>query len=209
MTEAEGGPGTGSNDDAFQCPDCAESLPAGARFCPFCQTAIDEAGGAVDLSDLEGFDADGQPEFLQVEDGERRAAGRVRALTGMAVAIPLAPLVLFLVNGVVSLTVWTAPVVFLVAWFVCGAALSRARVPIEAFGRSLYLLAVGTALIPVSLLYGNVGLDVSTDGSTFRVVAVACAVIAGVMLVLGQYVTRQGRRRVTGEQRAFENAREE
>jgi len=196
-------------DDALQCPDCAESLPADARFCPFCETAIDDEGAAVDLSDLEGFDAEGQPEFLTVEDGERRAAGRVRALTGMAVAIPLAPLALFLVNSVVSMTIWTAPVVFLVAWFVCGAALSRARVPIEAFGRSLYLLAVGTALIPVSLLYGNAGLDLGTDSSTFRVVAVACAVAAGAMLVLGQYVTRQGKRRVTGENRAFEQAREE
>jgi len=196
-------------DDAFECPDCGESLPAGARFCPFCETAIDEEGGVVDLSDLEGFDVEGQPELLETEDGERRAAGHVRALTGMAVAIPVAPLALFLINSVVSMTVWTAPVVFLVAWFVCGAALSRARVPIEAFGRSLYLLAVGTALIPVSLLYGNAGFDLTAAGSTFRAVAVVCAVAAGAMLVLGQYVTRQGRRRVTGDKRAFENAREE
>lgn len=203
---AADGPGT---DDGFECPECSESLPADARFCPHCGTAIDEEGAAVDLSDLEGFDGDGQPELLRVEDGERRAAGPVRALTGMAVAIPLAPLVLFLVNSVVSLTIWTAPVVFLVAWFVCGAALSRARVPIEAFGRSLYLLALGTALVPVSLLYGSAGLDLSPDGSTFRVVAVACAVVAGALLVLGQYVTRQGRLRVTGENRAFENARED
>jgi len=198
-----------NDGEAFECPNCDESLPADARFCPSCATAIDAEGEPVDLSDLDGFDADGQPEFLEVEDGERRATGRVRALTGMAVAIPLAPLVLFLVNAVTPLTVWTAPVVFLVGWFVCGAALSRARVPIEAFGRSLYLLAVGTALVPVAVAYGSAGFALDTAGSEFRIIAVASVVIAGILLVMGRYVTQQGRRRVTGERRAFENAREE
>jgi len=208
MDESDGDAGVGSSPETAPCPGCDESLPVDARFCPFCETAIDEAGEAVDLSELDGFDTDGRPEFLDVAEGERRATGRVRALTGMVVAVPLAPLVLFLVNSAVALTAWTAPPVFLVAWFVCGAVLSRARVPIEAFGRSLYLLAVGTALVPVSLLYGNAGLDVSTGGSTFRVLAVACTGIAAVMVVLGRYVTRQGRRRVTGENRAVETPRE-
>ena len=200
--------GTGAGDGTVLCPACGESLPAGARFCPACATAIDESGDAVDLADLDGFPMDDPPDLLEVEDGERRASGRVRALTGLAVAIPLAPLALFLVNSVVPQTVWTAPVVFLTAWLVCGAVLSRARVPVEAFGRSLYLLALGTALVPVALLVGDSGVADDPATTPFRVVAVGAMVIAGVFLLLGRYVTLQGRRRVSGERRAFEDARE-
>jgi len=173
-----------------------------------CHDAVSDIGDAVDLADLDGFPMDDPPDLLEVEDGERRASGRVRALTGLAVAIPLAPLALFLVNSVVPQTVWTAPVVFLTAWLVCGAVLSRARVPVEAFGRSLYLLALGTALVPVALLVGDSGVADDPATTPFRVVAVGAMVIAGVFLLLGRYVTLQGRRRVSGERRAFEDARE-
>jgi hypothetical protein len=205
--ESEGDPT--SHDEHRPCPECGESLPADGRFCPYCETPIDEDGKAVDLSELEGFDPDGVRELLREEDGERRASGRIRALAGLAVAIPLAPLAVFLLNSVFPLSLWTAPVAFLCAWLVFGAYLSRARVPVEAFGRSLYLLAAGTALVPVATALGETGFASDPSSTAFRVVAVGSVLIAAVFSVLGRYVSAQGRRRVTGENRAFEELREE
>ncbi|WP_123534456.1 zinc ribbon domain-containing protein [Halosimplex salinum] len=189
--------------ESFPCPDCGESLPAGARFCPHCEAALSEDGAPVDLSELDGlFDGDDQPEFITVEGGERRASGTVMVIAGLAVSIPLAPLGLFLVNTVQPLTVWTAPLVFLGSWLGPAAFLARARVPAEAFARSLYFVAAGTALIPIGLrVSGN---DLSVAFGTVMFVAL---VIAGLAVLLGMFMHRQASARITGERRAFEDAR--
>ena len=198
-------------DECRVCPACDESLPADARFCPYCSTAIDEAGDAVDLSDLDGDILPENPGAFLTEDeaGLRRAPGPVRALAALAVSLPLAPLALFLVGAVVSLSVWSAALVFLAGWFGPAAVLSRARVPAEAFGYSLYLIAVGTLLVPVAIEAG--GEEAWADALTvsFDTVAAVSLVIAAVLVVLGTFVTGQARKRVTGERRAFEESREE
>lgn len=205
-------PETGAVEDGVTtCPECGESLPAGARFCPHCSTAIDESGSAVDLSDLDGDILPDDPSELLVEDetGLRRASGKIRALAGLAVSVPLAPLTLFLVGTVVSLSVWSAALVFLAGWLGPAAVLSRSRVPAEAFGRSLYLIAVGTLLIPVAIEGSGGDNWADTLAVSFGAVAAASFAIAAVMVVLGRFVTGEARKRVTGERRAFEDLRDE
>lgn len=198
-------------DDGRECPECGESLPADARFCPYCSTAIDEAGDAVDLSELEGDVLPEDPAEMLTEGdaGLRRASGSVRVLAGLAVSVPLAPLVLFLVGSVVPLSVWSGGLVFLGGWFLSAAVLSRSRVPAEAFGYSLYLIAVGTLLVPVAIEVGGRGTWGESLTVSFDIVATASLLIAAVLVVLGTFVTGQARKRVTGERRAFEELRDE
>lgn len=198
-----------SEADESACPECGNGLPADARFCPHCSTAIDESGEAVDLSDLDG-DMIEDPTKLLVEDdaGNRTATGPVRALSGLAVAVPLAPLVLFLVGSVVPLTVWTAGLVFLSGWLVPAAVLARSRVPAEAFGRSLFLVGVCTLLVPVAVRGRNSGI-VPGGALNFEAIAGLSLLIAVVAIGLGLYVTGQAQKRVSGERRGFEELREE
>ncbi|ELZ24157.1 hypothetical protein C475_12947 [Halosimplex carlsbadense 2-9-1] len=204
---ADAGAPSVADGETFPCPDCGDPLPADARFCPRCATPIGEGGEAVDLSEFDDrFDED-PTELLSVEAGERRASGRVMVVAGLAVALPLAPLTLFLVNTVRVQSVWSAVLVFLGGWLAPAAYLARARVPAEAFARSCYLVAAGTALIPVGLHFGGNGLaagDLSVSIATVTAVAI---LIAGLALVLGRFVHRQATRRVTGDLRAFEDAR--
>lgn len=191
--------------EPFPCPECGETLPAGARFCPHCEAALSEDGAPVDLSELDGlFDGEDQPEFLTREGGERRASGKVMVIAGLAVSIPLAPLGLFLVNSVRPLSIYTAPLVFLGSWLAPAAYLARARVPAEAFARSLYLVAVGTVLIPIGLRVGG-----GEPAVAFGTVMTVALVIAGLAVLLGMFMHRQASGRITGERRAFEDARED
>jgi len=205
---ADAGPSPAAADDeTFPCPDCGDPLPADARFCPRCATPIGEAGEAVDLSDLDDRFDDDPAELLSVEGGERRASGRVMVVAGLAVALPLAPLGLFLVNTVRVLSLWSAALVFLGSWLAPAAYLARARVPAEAFARSCYLVATGTALIPVGLRFGGNGIapgDLSVSVATVTAVAL---VVAALAVLLGTFMHRQATRRVTGDLRAFEEAR--
>lgn len=191
----------------FPCPECGEALPEGARFCPHCATPIGEDEEAVDLSELDGRFSEDQPALLRERGGERRASGRVMVVAGLAVAVPLAPLGLFLVSTVASLTVWTAALVFLGAWLAPAAYLARARVPAEAFARSLYLIAVGAALIPVGLRVGSRGIAGADLELPFPTVATVAIIVAGLALVLARFVQEQASARVTGDRRAFEKAR--
>jgi hypothetical protein len=195
-------------DQSLSCPDCGESLPGGARFCPYCSTAIAEDGGTVDLSELDADIIEDPAEFLvEDEEGNRQANGPIRALSGLAVAIPLAPLILFLVSSVVSLSIWAAGMVFITGWIVPAAILSRSRVPAEAFGRSLFLIGICTLLVPL-VVRDDSGL-VNGSGMSFEAVAGLSMVISIVAIGLGVFVSSQARKRVSGERRGFEDLREE
>ncbi|WP_135363236.1 zinc ribbon domain-containing protein [Halosimplex halophilum] len=191
----------------FPCPECGDPLPADARFCPRCATPIGEDGEVVALSDLDDrFDGD-PAELLSVEGGERRASGRVMVVAGLAVALPLAPLGLFLANTVRPLSIWNAALVFLGCWLLPGAYLARARVPAEAFARSCYLIAAGTALIPVGLRFGGNGLAAGDLSVSVTAVAAVALLVAGLAALLGRFMHRQASGRVSGDLRAFEDAR--
>ncbi|PSP63433.1 hypothetical protein BRC79_11345 [Halobacteriales archaeon QH_8_67_27] len=213
MTESDGNPPPGDDGDdpsgdpsEFPCPECHTALLAGARFCPDCRTPIGEDGETVRLSELDGRFDDERTECLTVDGSERRASGRIMVVAGLAVAVPLAPLGLFLVSTVTSLTVWTAALVFLGSWLAPAAYLARSRVPAAAFARSLYLVAAATVLIPVGLL-GDSGLTSGDLQVPVETVAVVALVIAGLAAVLGKYMHGQASARVTGDERAFEDAR--
>jgi len=93
------GPGDGGRD----CPECGDPLPAAASYCPHCETALD--GSTVDLSELDGLLDEGDvADLVEADAGGRRASGPVRLVSGLAVSLPLAPLVLFLVGSVVALS---------------------------------------------------------------------------------------------------------
>jgi hypothetical protein len=214
MTESDGDPPAGdadrsSGDDApaFPCPECHNALPAGARFCPDCRTPIGEDANAVDLSELDGRFDDERSELLTVDGIERRASGRIMVVAGLAVAVPLAPLGLLLVSTVISLSVWTAALVFLGSWLAPAAYLARGRVPAAAFARSLSLVAAATALIPVGLLLGDSGLASGDRQVSVETVTVVALVVAGLAAVLGRYVHEQASARVSGDERAFVDAR--
>jgi len=200
-------PAVADDGEEFPCPECGDPLPAGARFCPRCATPIDEDGEAVDLSELDGRFEDDAAELLSVEAGERRASGPVMVVAGLAVALPLAPLGLFLANTVRPLSVWSAALVFLGGWLAPAAYLARARVPAEAFARSCYLVALGTALIPVGLRFGGNGLGATDLSASFGTVAAVALLVAVLSVLLGRFMHGQATRRVSGDARAFEDAR--
>ncbi|MFC7195418.1 hypothetical protein ACFQL4_13465 [Halosimplex aquaticum] len=194
--ERDGEDGDGRADDGVDSAGTGDGSP---------RSAGEEA---VDLSELDGLFEDEQPEFLSVEGGERRASGRVMVVAGLAVAVPLAPLSLFLVSTVRPLSVWTAPLVFLGGWLAPAAYLARARVPAEAFARSLYLIAAGTALIPVGLRIGDRGAASGDLQIAVGAVTGVALVVAGLAAALGRYMHGQADERVSGELRAFEAAQE-
>ncbi|QLH78837.1 zinc ribbon domain-containing protein [Halosimplex rubrum] len=200
-------PGVEADGEAFPCPDCGDPLPADARFCPRCATPIGEDGEVVDLSELDGRFEEDPTELLSVEAGERRASGRVMVVAGLAVALPLAPLALFLVNTVRALSIWGAVLVFLGGWLAPAAYLARARVPAEAFARSCYLVAAGTALIPAGLRFGGNGIAAGDLSVSVALVTAVALLVAGLAVLLGTFMRRQASRRVTGDLRAFEEAR--
>ena len=125
----------------------------------------------------------------------------------IAVALPLAPLGLFLVNTVRPLSVWSAALVFLGGWLAPAAYLARARVPAEAFARSCYLIGLGTALVPAGLRFGGNGLAATDASVSFGTVAAVALLVAALALLLGRFMHRQASRRVSGDLRAFEDAR--
>lgn len=204
----------GAADGGNSCPECGEPLPEEARFCPHCVSDLADDGSAVDRSELEGaFDVEGLT-GADVEEGlasvggpgRRRASGRVRALAGLAVAVPLAPIVLFLASSVLSLTPPTALLVLLAGWLCPAAYLSRARMPAAAFGRSLHLVAIGTALVPVAIHLRPEALADGPLTPAFGTVTLAAAVVAGLCLLLGAFVRRQVDRRPDGDRRFVEGA---
>ncbi|MFB6141115.1 MAG: zinc ribbon domain-containing protein [Halosimplex sp.] len=197
----------GDETREFPCPECGEPLPDGARFCPGCATPIGENGEAVEWSELDGRFADRSRELLADRAGKRRASGRVMVVAGVAVALPLAPLGLFLVSTVSRLSVWTAPLVLLGSWLAPAAYLARARVPAESFARSCYLIAVGTALVPVALAAGDSGLAAANAEVGMAGVTAVSLVVAGLAAVLGRYVDRRASER-SRDVRSFEESRD-
>jgi uncharacterized membrane protein len=117
----------------------------------------------------------------------------------MAVSIPIAPLVLFLASSLVDLTPLTAGVSFLLGWLGPAALLSRSNEPVVAFGRSLYLVALGTALIPVAMVVGKSASAPSEVGVDFGTLTVVVIVIAALALALGRFVTMQAGRKPISE----------
>jgi hypothetical protein len=200
------------DEETVECPECGGRLPAGASFCVHCESDLASAESGVDLSELDGlFGPDDPPEFLvETDRGERKAARPVRLLAALAVSIPIAPLVFFLVNSVVSLSAWSGLAVLLVGWLGPALYFSRARLPAEAFGKSLFVIAAGTALVPVALYLRPVGVLERTDMTgTFGAIVALALVVAGVSTALGYFVTGQAQRRVDGDLRYFEEYREE
>ena len=192
----------------FPCPECGETLAGEARFCPHCATPLDQDGVAAELSELDGRFGENRTDFLRVEGGKRRASGRVMVVAGLAVAIPLAPLGLFLVSTMTSLSIYTAPLVFLGSWLAPAAYFARVRVPAEAFARSLYAIGIGTALVPVALWTGDSGLASGEFELALESVAVVSLLVAALAIGLGRYMHGQASGRVSGENRAFEDVRE-
>jgi hypothetical protein len=196
------------SEGEFACPECGATLPAGARFCPGCATALSADGEAVDLDDpdrdpfadadvdlddiSELFDDDVESLVELDEEGNRRAARRIRVLSGLAVSLPLAPLSLFLASVTVDLTLATAALAFLLGWLGPAALLARSRVPVIAFGRSLYLVAVCTAMVPVALAVNGAQTSVPV-GVEFGTLTAIALTIAAVALGLGKFVTAQAR----------------
>jgi len=180
---------------ATACPECGESLPVDARFCPHCQTGIDADGEPIDLTDADGLTDSGRSRLVSTDsDGRVRASRPIRLVAGFAVSIPLAPLGLFLVGSVVDLTLLSGTAVFLAAWLLPSVLLARARVPAVAFGYSLYLVAGATVLLPAAAVAGTVESSLSLGLGTVAAASFAVAVTAA---ALGRYVLARAGSRAT------------
>ena len=173
------------------CPACGADLNRAAPECPDCgeQLISDEVAAALDEQMAEAMAAQSQtaPRWAVV-------------LTGLALGIAIAPLVVY----AVVLVVGDLPLLVLVAlglagWLLPAAALSRLPNPSAVLSRGLYLVVGGIGAIVVALGYNVVtpGAGVVT-GQAGAVVAVL-ALTAIVALLLARRIAGRAARQVRGE----------
>jgi hypothetical protein len=178
------------------CPRCDAPIDGGEDACPECDlTFIDEEGGLSDDA-IDAMMAD--VDLSMPEDGPVRGSflpGWIRLFVGLAIALPLAPVVTLVAVAVTPLPTWAAVVVFTLAWLVSGYRLARYSVPtlIVATG----LVATGVVLTGTPLfvaggraLLGTDPGDVGALGTNVAAAGELFALVGVVVLAVGLLVRR-------------------
>jgi len=165
------------------CPACDTSIERTAMTCPACGESVlsPEAEAAAE-------------QLRAAVDAEQRQAPRwVVLLSGLALGIATAPLVLY--TGVILLGTISVPLVvglLLAGWLVPAAYLARLRSPNEVLSRGLYLVVIGLGAIVLALgvdAFVTPGPSVVTTETAL--VTVVLAVPAGAALLVARRAARR------------------
>lgn len=177
--------------DESSCPDCGTPVDESDLQCPSCgESLLTEA----DLDEL-------------VDQMETTVAGApVTAprwtvlLTGLALGIPIAPLVVYaVVIATGHQPLWRLAVLLGAGWLGPAVYLSRLSNPSAALARGLYLVVVGIGAVLIALV-----IDASTPGSSVAtdqigLVVGLLALPALIAVVLARRIANRAARQARGE----------
>lgn len=182
------------------CPRCGEPISGTEAQCPSCGLDFLDAEGGLSQEAIDAMldDADIQRPGPRLQAGYYTPAW-VRLLVGLAISVPMAPLVLFVVESVVPIPLWIGGLVFLVGWFVPGYLLSRRAVPSVIVATGLLLLGITMAVTPLAIvigrtLFGTDATAIGTLGTNVLAAQTAFLAIGLVVVGLGAVVYRHAAR---------------
>src|SRR6056297_952300 len=181
----DGGP------DALACPSCGVELERAATNCPECdeQLVSDEVAQLLDERMAAAF-----------ESGRDTAPRWAVVLTGLALGIAVAPLVVY---AAVIAVGDLPPVVLLglglAGWFLPAAALSRLPNPSAVLSRGLYLVVGGIGAVVIAVGYDAVSPGSSVVSGRAGLVVAALGLPAMLALVLARRVASRAARQARGE----------
>jgi len=192
----------GDGNPEATCPRCGSSITAHGGTCPDCGlTFLDEDGGLTDEAADELFDETD----LDVGDLDRSTGAYVpqwvSLLVALTISVPMAPVVLFVVESVVSLPLWLSGIAFLAGWLLPAMALARLTVPSAIVAAGLIVLGGALALTPLVIVVGRAILGVDAQsigafGSDPWAAQTAFLAVGSVVFVLGGFLYRYaGRKR--------------
>ncbi|MBX0323656.1 zinc ribbon domain-containing protein [Halomicroarcula sp. F13] len=187
----------------------ADRSEAGEPTCPACgaplETLTDECSSCGERlftdEQLTRLDEQMAAAFAHERDG---APGWAVALTGLALGVAIAPLVVYtavIAVGGLSLAVLVG--LALAGWLLPAAYLGRFPTPSAALARGLYLVVAGVGAVLVALAY-----DASTGGTSLvtqrtGLVATLLAIPAIVAVLLARRVAARAARQARGEPGPF------
>lgn len=178
------------------CPRCDAPIDGGEQACPECElTFIDEDGGLSDDA-VDAMMAD--VDVSMPEAGLGRGPflpGWIRLFVGLAITLPLAPVVALVAVAIAPLPTWAAVVVFTLAWLVPGYRLARHSVPTLIVANGLVTIGVvltGTPLFVAGgrALLGTDPADVGALGTNVTAAGELFALVGVVVLAVGILVRR-------------------
>ncbi len=184
------------------CPRCGSSITDHNGACPECGLVfLDEDGRLTDAA------ADALFEDTELDLGDLDIAEGgympqwVLLVVALAITVPMAPVVLFVVGSIVSLPLWLSSLAYLVGWLLPAMALSRLAVPSAIVAAGLVVLGTTLALTPSLIVIGRaiLGTDagsIGVFGSNGWAAQTAFLTVGSVVLVLGGVLYRYaGRKR--------------
>ncbi|MFW6382725.1 MAG: zinc ribbon domain-containing protein [Haloferacaceae archaeon] len=177
------------------CPQCGEPISGREGRCPACGLDFldDDGGLSQDAIDAMLADADIAPP--DAAPGRFVTPPWVRLLVGLAITVPMGPLVMFIAESVAPVSLTLAVVSFVVGWLTSGWLVSRWTVPSAIVAAGLVLVGVTMAVTPLVIVAGRALLgteadEIGTLGSNVLAAQAAFMLVGLVVLGLGAVVYR-------------------
>ncbi|MFW6435242.1 MAG: hypothetical protein ACOCY1_02575, partial [Halovenus sp.] len=121
----------------------------------------------------------------------------IRLLVGLAITVPMGPLVMFIAESVAPISLTLAVVWFVAGWLASGWLVSRWTDPSAIIAAGLVLVGVTMAVTPLVIVAGRTLLgtdadEIGTLGSNVLVAQAAFLLVGLIILGLGAIVYRHG-----------------
>lgn len=187
----EGGPFGAS------CPRCEEPIDGDNDACAACGLAFrDEEGGLSDDAVQAMLDNVDVPKPQQRGPVSVSAPATMRLVVGLAITIPVAPIVLFIASAIAPLPVFVSTLLFTLAWAVPGYVLARRRaLPTYIVADGLLLTGLVLASAPMVIVAGRALLgtapgDIGALGTNVYAAQSVFLLIGLVVLGVGALIRR-------------------
>lgn len=183
----------------------SEESPGAGASCPRCDAPIDGEEGACPKCGLEFLDESGELSqdaidammdnaTVSVPDGpsggQITTPAPIRLFVGLAICVPLAPILVFVAVSITPLDLWASGALFLLGWVIPAYALSRARVPTRIVANGLLAIGIVLSSAPLVIVAGRALLG--TDAAEIGTLGTNVFAAQGVFLVFGLLVLGAG-----------------